>query len=441
MSPGRRSAPHAATRFRLPGLGALLRRDAVQSAVLGMGLYALSLLTGPLQAQALGAAGRGELAAVLVPTQLFTWLLGFGLPIAATYYRRQFGDRDLLSGCWFFALVAGLPAIALLWPLVPLYLDAHDPLTVGWFRAYLLTAVVAVPVAVSVQLLRLDARLGLSNALRALPVVLNTLAVVVLALLDRLTLTTALAAGLVPIVVSQLVGIAVTRGLAWPRLPAGWRATLLVYGAKVTTGTLAGQLLARLDQLLLVGLVPSRELGLYAVAVTMAGLSQAGAQGIGLALLTRLSTAPDPSFARRARLLTLAMSCTIALATAVAAPYVLPLLFGAEFDDAVLLLWLLLPGAVLGDLATVRSQEFYVVGRPQVPSIALAIAAAATVVSLLLTVGAWGATAAAITTSLCQGLYLLVLTVAARRRPPSPSGAAPDGGSALLQTAERTDRT
>ena len=397
-------------------------RDVVQSAALAIALYGLSLLTGPLQAHALGATGRGELAAVVVPTQLFTWLLGFGLPVACTYYRDRYDDVSLVGGSWFFGLTVGIPAIAVLWPLVPLYLAGQDPVTVGWFRAYLLSALLAVPCAVGVHLLRLDARLGLSNALRALPVVLNAIAVVVLALLGRLTLTTALAAGLVPILVTVLLGLGLSGGFVRPHLPAGYRSTVLSYGAKVTSGTVAGQLLSRLDQLLLVGLAAPKQLGLYAVAVTMSGLSQAAAQGIGLALLTRLSAGPPGSrgIARKARLLTLAVSCTIATGTALVAPVVLPTLFGQEFRDAVPLLLLLLPGQVLADLATVRSQEFYVVGRPQVPSLALGVAAAATVISLLLTVGTYGVTAAALSTSGCQALYLLVLELAVLHRPPLP---------------------
>ncbi len=70
-----------------------LRFDVLITSGAGLAVYALALITGPLLARTLGPAGRGDLAAVIVPTQVLGFILLFGLPHAAAYYATK-GTRS-----------------------------------------------------------------------------------------------------------------------------------------------------------------------------------------------------------------------------------------------------------------------------------------------------------------------------------------------------------
>ena len=173
-----------------PGAPAGLRFAGTVTAAAGLAVYALSAISGPVLARTLGPAGRGDLAAVTLPTEMFGWLLAFGLP-ATVYLAREREDRQLLMSAWVFAVVVGGVMIAAVWALVPRYLSGHAALTVPWFRIFLFDGLLFVPMYTAVNLLLARGRVIAFNVLKQLSLVLNTVVVVVLAVAGRLTLTTA----------------------------------------------------------------------------------------------------------------------------------------------------------------------------------------------------------------------------------------------------------
>jgi O-antigen/teichoic acid export membrane protein len=108
----------------------VLRSQTVYTSLTGLLVYGLSAITGPLLARALGPAGRGDLAAVLVPSELVGWALLCGLPMAAMYYADEYPHRQLVVGAWAYAVAAGGIVVAIGWWLVPRYLHGHPDQTV-----------------------------------------------------------------------------------------------------------------------------------------------------------------------------------------------------------------------------------------------------------------------------------------------------------------------
>ncbi len=399
---------------------AKLRFASAVNASAGLAVYAMAGITGPLLARALGPAGRGDYAAVVVPTEMIAWLLAFGMPVAAVYYAREHDDRSLIMGSWTLAVAAGCALVVGTWGLVPAYLHGHSATTVPWFRAFLVMAVPFAPVYTATNLLLARGNVVAFNVLKQLTLVVNTVLVVALAVIGHLTLSTALAAALAGDAIAYVATMWHVR--AWPG--RGFRrrtaALQLRYGARVAPGTMSSLLVARLDQFVLVGAVSSRSLGLYAVAVTGAGLSSPVSSGVAQALLPHLrnldpSTDPRRHAAQAVRW-TLAASVTIATGLAVTAWWGLPLLFGGAFRDAVPLLWVLLPGQVANDLASVLSARLQAEGRPGVQSQGLLAAVVVTVVGLAIAVRPFGTAGAAVVTDLSQLTFLVWVALRGRRR-------------------------
>ena len=381
------------------------RRDSALTAGTNLAVYALSLLTGPLLGRSLGPAGRGDLASVLTPTQLWAWATTYGLPGATAYLAPERDRGELITSAWLVATVVNVPLVALVWFLVPAYLAGHDPITVGWFRLILVGSLLSLPCYSTLNHLNGVGRNAAFNALRHLPTIGNAVAVLVLRLSGRLSLASALRATLITNVVGCAAAILFGRG--WPRrfrlstLRAQWR-----FGSRLAIGQLASLAVGRLDQLLMVRLVSSAQLGRYAVAATAAGAGGALAQGLAFALFPRVRHAETARLrrreVRRASRWVLVGSGAMALAIGAIAPYLLPALFGAGFRDAVPALWLLLPGQVANDRATVLAAGLQASGRPGVATRGQLLATMCTAAGIVPAVARWGIQGAAVVTSLSQ---------------------------------------
>lgn len=414
---GRAGSPLARVRALVSGEDRH-KRDALLGSGSSLLVYGLSVLTGPLLGRALGPSGRGDLAAVLVPTQLFAWLATFGLPAATAYYARSHSRRELNMSAWLFTLMVGLPAVIIAWPFVPRFLSSHDPVTVGWFRAFLVSGLLILPQYSCLDYLNGRGRSLRFNALRHFSQVANFICVVALALFGHLTLRSALQAALF----SNVAGALVAFSWAWGWPTGGFRyATLKAqfgYGWRVALGQVAQMVVGRLDQFVMVGLVDSTALGLYAVAVTAAGVSGAIGSGMALAVFPHIRGADDAAQRRQtlARGLRWIGAASLGLAgvTALSASWVIPWLFGEGFRGSLAPLWVLLPGQVCYDLANIISVSLQAEGRPGASSRGLTLAAVVTAVAIGPAVGRYGIVGAAAVTSCSQAAFLAYVGYAVR---------------------------
>lgn len=408
----------------------------ISTVVSGMLAYSFSILSGPILSRGLEASGRGDLAAVVAPTQLIGYALLLGLPLAAMYHAHDNEHGELISNSWTVALVVGVPVGVLFWSIAPWYMKGHPSESVAWFRAFLVMSIVFVPMSVSLELLRTRERMVAFNLLRNLPLILNTAFLVGLWIAGRVTLTTAFVSQFLALAVSYL-WVFVVGGVTWrphrTRLGLMWRQVR--YGLQVWLGSVSSLIVNRVDQFLLVGMVSPAALGHYVVAVTGSAVSGPVGVAFGLTLFPKVRDAPDARSRRaatsRSFWLTIVASGGVAVVMAAIAPFALPFVFGQDFTASVPLLWILLPGQVMADLATVLVQSFLADGRPAVGSQGLGVAAVVTVVTLLVLVGPLGATGAAVSTTIAEATMLGYLGWRYLRDP--SWGETPDGSKSNLR--------
>jgi O-antigen/teichoic acid export membrane protein len=178
----------------------------------------------------------------------------------------------------------------------------------------------------------------------------------------------------------------------------------LSYGVRVAVGRLADSVAGRLDQALLVAMVPSADLGLYAVAVTAAGASEPLAAALGLALFPELrrDAAPEEQRRRTGRALATVLVCStlVAAVLALLGPLLLDLLFGSGFAHAATPLRLLLLGQIAKDATSPLTAHLLAINRPSATSQASAAAGIITVAGLLFLVPRSGINGAATTTTI-----------------------------------------
>jgi O-antigen/teichoic acid export membrane protein len=380
----------------------LLGPGAMESLVL-----ATSLLTGPLVSRRLGADGRGSLAAVVVPVQLVGWTLLLGVPYGSAMLLRHTERQHLVDGAWRVAVSIAVPVCVTLYLLAGPLLDGHPSMTIPWFQLGLAGVVLAVPAATALQLRMIVAGGSWKYSLaRSLYTAGYAVAIVTLAVIDHLTLRTALASWIGTYIGAQVVLVVAFRGM--PRAWAPWSTAReqLVTGRAQAAISLATTTLGRVDQLFLGVLATSRELGTYAVAATAVQFSLPIAKGIADVVMPDAFANRHDGATPKAIAVVLVVSTGIGALSAALAPWLLPAVFGAEFSASVRLLWLMIPGQVCFNTAWVISAHRLGSGRPGSAAVAI-VTAAVVYVALLTPVISWfGPEGAAALTSSCQLLFL-----------------------------------
>jgi O-antigen/teichoic acid export membrane protein len=387
------------------------------SMVWGLGVYGTALLTGPMLARALGPEGRGELASVVAPAQVLVFVLGFGVPGACAYFAHSVPRARLVGGSITTSLVLAAPVTVLLWFAAPAYLADRDPMTVTALRLLLVQALVTIVAQATNEHRRAIGGAGVTyNLFRSLAVLVNAAAVTVLFVTGHLGLASALTAFVAAAVVADVLTLA-SAHLERPRLHVPTVRRLWSFGSRSWVGTLSNAMSGRLDQVLLVGMTTSAQLGRYAVAVSAANVTIPIGQGAASAVLPHLRRGGLRTWPQlvRAVLAVGGIAAAVSLAVGLAAPIVLPLLFGDDFSGALVPLLVLLPGQVAGAAAEVLRADLASRGHPGQASLCQGIAAAVTVVLIVPAVHRWDITGAAAVTTLAYFSMLASATVLARR--------------------------
>lgn len=354
-----------------------------------------SLVTGPLQARALGPAGRGDLAAILVPLALAPTLLDLGLTAYIVRARARGESRGVLLGSLVpvslaFSLIGVIAAV----PLADAIAHGRDTvqtcLTIG-----LLLSPVWVIMLTAQGLPWGEERWRSATFVRIAGPIVTALAMVALYLADALTVE----AGFVVFVASMVIANA---PLLYFMVRSGrWRFRRKIvregthFGIRAWMGSLFSATDARLDQVLMAGLVAPRQLGLYAVAVSAAGFPSSFVGAISTAINPRIAQGNN-ELARQSCRVGLFVTTVATVAMAVLVPFLVPLLFGSDFDDAIVLTWILLGSAMSGTVSGALMSALAAAGSPGSAARAQLVVLVPTVIALIVLLPSTAALGAAI---------------------------------------------
>jgi O-antigen/teichoic acid export membrane protein len=389
----------------------------VRLAVSNLAIPASAVLTGPILARSLGPAGRGALAAVLTPIALSTYVLNFGVPEALTYVVAKGRARTttatvlaLTLGTIIGALcAAGL--IALTPVLLRKYPHQHD--------LFILLALL-LPLEMGVGMLRYVAqargRYELMTRERWFSVISRLVLIAGVALAGTLTVAAAAwfthgTAVLATLLLIPILFAGESSKADQRETPAQLTRFVMRYGLVTWVGTVGGVLVMRLDQVLLTPLAGPKELGYYAVAVSVAEVPLLALLAVRDVIFSASTDRNDPTIVARATRATIMLAVPLCLAGIALAPLVLPPVFGAGFGPSVRMAQVLFIGTVPNGVAMVLSAGLLASGRPGLASRAQLAAAAVTVVALFALVPPLGAIGAAYASLIAYLVSVLLVSL------------------------------
>jgi O-antigen/teichoic acid export membrane protein len=291
------------------------------------------LVTGPITARSLGPAGRGELAAIVAVLLWAPLLLDFGLTQWIARERATGATpADILGVALPLAFACSLIGVAGAVP-VSHAIGAGRPVVTAYVQAGLFLIPITVIMQTLLGIVIGESRWGLLAASRITGSLMPVVAIVVLAAIGRLTVATAAASYLLGTLISGLLVMSSVRGVGRLFFERHRARLAAAFGAKIWLSSLAAAGTNRIDQVLMAFLVPSSELGLYAVAVTVATVALSPIGMVVNVLVPRVA-AGDARLAARACRVSTAVVGIASLALIAGTPILIPFVFGSKFRPA-----------------------------------------------------------------------------------------------------------
>jgi O-antigen/teichoic acid export membrane protein len=415
--PGRHRREFASV-LRRRGVGRLV----IHTAGYNVAAAAASGLGGIIVARALGPQMRGEYAAVMAWFGVALMIGGMGQPAALCYHvaHDPGNARGYVATSRAMMLVTGTAALAGGILLAPLLARGNAGLTVAYRIAFATSIVAFVGASYTFSLQARNLRWW--NTVRVSQPVLGLAFIVVLWRLRLLTLTTALI--VLALTMLLQLGWAYQRcrsaGLAPGRAQIRLVRPLARYGMSQIAALTPAVLNAQLDQLVLSLAVPPAALGRYAIAVSCTLIPIPMVSAIGNVAFPRLAARQHMDLmANRMQWLGILGSAGAAagmlLPLDVAAPWLIPHVFGPGYAGVVPLLWILTPAGVFlacnqvtGDV--LRGRKY-----PLIVARAQGLAAVFTVILLVILLPVAGVYGAAIASAVAYGVALVMMLLSLRR--------------------------
>ncbi|WP_141367386.1 oligosaccharide flippase family protein [Glutamicibacter uratoxydans] len=381
----------------------------------------VALVTAPILARELGVVGRGELAAATAPLFLAASGFSFGVPEAVNHFaaKNPSISRKFLSIGSLLCAIFGVIGSLIILLTADLVSQGNRDLT----QLILISGMALIPTLV-VSALRGFARGEQLWRLVAVEQVVSAafrlLSIIALTLSSQLTPFTACIITAFSGTVGGIVYLSTVfhRNRSVSKYPqfstihdeASVR-TVLGFGVGVWLGVAAGTILSKLDMLLVLPLSSASELGIYAVAVSVAESVRVFNMAVRDVVFSMQSARNDDVMLARASRASTLITAAAALIIGIASIWLIPLFFGLEFSESVWVVAVLLAGAVLGNPGSVLAAGLSARGKPILRSLSILGGVIANLVGLLVLVpmfGAFGAAYASVISSFVTASLVLI---------------------------------
>lgn len=391
----------------------VLRRAVISTATANVVSVALGSLGGLMLARGLGPTGRGEFAIAWVWPSVVGMLATIGLPQATCYWvSRDPEERDsYLSTCTLLVAVIAI-AVGLVGYYVSSQVAAASNVIFG-LKVFFLTAPLQMVPAVWAGALQAT-NVRLWNIVKVIQPIGYVVGLIAITAAGALTVKSAVIVLVISLGLRAIGGVVfVGRCFGrWTKPRGAVVRPLFQFGSKSIAAQAPLTLNARLDQLVLSVVVPSTAVGQYALAFSLSQLATPFTQAFGEIAFPSMAASRagrQEKIKKQALAGSLVVALLVLLPLMLAAPWLIPTIFGAGFSAAVPSFLILAPAGVILAMNRVSESVLRGQGDPFPAAIGEAIGALGTVILLLLLVPRLGIEGAALASLFSYSLVLVFL--------------------------------
>lgn len=402
----------------------------LQTVLVRLLILVTNIATGVITARALGPEGRGEQAALLLWPTMLGYVVSLGIPSALLYNFKLHSKEksQFLATALTIGVGLGFVAFAIGIVMMPYWLHQYSPEVIYVGRWFMISTPMVVSITILRAALEAEEQFATVNQLCYFSPLMTLGILSVLAAGRAIDSTTAGMAYLIPnLPVCIWMSISI-----WQRCPPQWKKlkssakTLLNYGLRAYGIDLLGTFSAQIGQVMVVGLLAPKAMGMYVVALSLSRMLDVLNTSITSVLLPKTAARPVAevvAIVGRAARVSLILTLTASILVMLFAPILLPLLYGKEFLDALLVLRILLVEVTISGTIGVLAQTFMALGRPGIVTVLQSVGLALSVPLLLVCIPKYGFVGAGLallaSTTVRLGFVLLCYPIVLKVFPPN----------------------
>lgn len=391
---------------------------AVKTMMVSVLILLVNMLTGVLTARYLGPSGRGEQTAMVSWSQFLAFSMSFGIPSALIYNAKKNPDEAgvLYRVALLIGLGFGIVAMTVGIFVLPYWLDSFSSEVVLFAQVSMILCPLIVVSQINNAAFQFRGDYKTFNWQRYL-VPLLTLAVIGILILtgSMNPYTTALAylVPSVPLFIWMTLLLLRTYKVKMRNTYRNFK-RLFTYGLGSYGNDLLGQFSTYIDQIIIAGLLRPADLGLYAVAVSLSRMVNFFSNSITVVLFPKASElSKDEAISLTFKAFRISTTCTLlgALFLMLVAPFVIPLLYGKDFNTALTVFRLLLLEVTISGGTLILAQTFMALGKPKFVSILQGVGLLLVIPLLFLLVpkfGLFGAGVSMLSSAVLRFLFIIL---------------------------------
>jgi O-antigen/teichoic acid export membrane protein len=405
-------------------------RAVVQSIISKAVILGLQAATGIVTARALGPAGRGELAAMILWPLFVASVTTLGVPSSLIYYlRHEPEERErLIANGFVLATVLGVVAGLLTVPVLPWWLHQYSPRVIHTAQWFLLTVPICSVILAGRAVLEASHDFSASNAIQTLTPFATLVGLFFFFSIHRFDPFTAGLAYILASIPALLFMFLRVRRLCvkvWKIQKSATR-KIFGYGIRSYGIDLLGTLALQVDQVLVVSLLNPSAMGSYVVVLSLSRTLNLFQNSVVMVLFPKVAGQSIDDVVevtgvsvRASGLVTVVCGIPVCLA----GPVLLRLLYGSEYVSAVGALRILVLEVILSGATYVLAQAFMALNRPGVVTILQAIGLALSIPMMLMLIpryGIYGAAVSLLTSTIARLVFVYAgFRVFLKTKPPS----------------------
>ncbi|WP_128894135.1 lipopolysaccharide biosynthesis protein [Longirhabdus pacifica] len=343
----------------------------LKTMVISIGIVVINMATGIITARGLAPTGRGDQSAMMIWSQFLPFILTFGLPAALLYNMKRYKEEraSLFSASIVLGVMLGFVAIGIGVLFIPWWLQSSSHEVVMYAQWFLLQAPIVMLLLMNNAVLQVEGEFTLYNRLRYVPPFATLVLLCVLMSSNRLTPVSVSLSYLIPTIPIVLWSTHhLLKRYGWKLLHFKRSCQRLFgYGIRSYGIDLLGNISNHLDKVILVAFLSAKELGLYVVALSLARMVNIIYQSAITVLFpkaTGMAKEKVVDITLTVFRISMFIGLCIALILTVIAPYVLVLLYGEAFAEAITIFQILLFDAVLAGGIMILAQAFMALNLP-----------------------------------------------------------------------------
>ncbi len=360
-------------------------------------ILGINIVTSIITARMLGPDGRGEQTAMMLGAGLLATLMTLGIPRSLIYNvkrspesKSQFFAVSLLLST-VLGVITGLVTLLLL----PQWLSKFSPEVIQFTRWLTLNSPLIIIQTTCLSALEAYELFSISNIFLLLvhsSALLMLIGLIISHSMNPFTAAFAYVFAATPTAIGLLIYVWRLYKPIWTDLGASFR-SLINYGFRAYGIDLLSILAQQADQVFVVGLLPPKYVGMYVIAVSLARILNVFQTSMVTILFPKIAAKSLGEVilvtGQATRITAVAMSAT-SLVVAACGPFLLTLLYGAEFQEAVSVLRILILEAVISSTTLVLAQAFMALGRPGIVTMLQAIGVGLSVPLMILLIPHFG---------------------------------------------------